>query len=72
MLVHEHALVKIREDMPMAQAALIGCGVTTGVGSVIHTANVETGATVAVSVVVALACRPSTVPQLRARRGSSR
>ena len=48
MLVHEHALVKIREDMPMAQAALIGCGVTTGVGSVIHTANVETGATVAV------------------------
>jgi S-(hydroxymethyl)glutathione dehydrogenase/alcohol dehydrogenase len=34
--------------MPMAQAALIGCGVTTGVGSVIHTANVETGATVAV------------------------
>ena len=48
MLVHEHALVKIREDMPMAQAALIGCGVTTGVGAVIHTAKVEAGSTVAV------------------------
>ena len=48
MLVHEHAVVKIREDMPMDRAALIGCGVTTGVGSVIHTANVEPGATVAV------------------------
>jgi len=48
MLVHEHALVKIREDMPMDRAALIGCGVTTGVGAVIHTAGVEPGATVAV------------------------
>ncbi len=48
MLVHEHAVVKIRDDMPMDRAALIGCGVTTGVGSVIHTASVEPGATVAV------------------------
>ncbi len=48
MLVHEHAVVKIRDDMPMDRAALIGCGVTTGVGSVIHTAAVEPGATVAV------------------------
>ena len=48
MLVHEHAIVKIREDMPMDRAALIGCGVTTGVGSVIHTAKVEPGSTVAV------------------------
>jgi S-(hydroxymethyl)glutathione dehydrogenase/alcohol dehydrogenase len=40
--------VKIREDMPMDRAALIGCGVTTGVGAVIHTAAVEPGATVAV------------------------
>ncbi len=48
MLVHEHAVAKIREDMPMDRAALIGCGVTTGVGSVIHTAKVEPGATVAV------------------------
>lgn len=48
MLVHEHAIAKIRPDMPMAQAALIGCGVTTGVGAVIHTAKVEPGSTVAV------------------------
>ena len=48
MLVHEHAIAKIREDMPLDRAALIGCGVTTGVGSVIHTAGVEPGATVAV------------------------
>ena len=48
MLVHEHSVVKIRDDMPLDRAALIGCGVTTGVGAVIHTAKVEPGATVAV------------------------
>ena len=48
MLVHEHAVAKIRDDMPMDRAALIGCGVTTGVGAVIHTASVEPGSTVAV------------------------
>ena len=48
MLVHEHAVAKIRDDMPLDVAALIGCGVTTGVGAVIHTAAVEPGATVAI------------------------
>jgi S-(hydroxymethyl)glutathione dehydrogenase/alcohol dehydrogenase len=48
MLLHEHALVKIRKDMPLDRAALIGCAVTTGVGAVIHTAKVEPGSTVAV------------------------
>ena len=48
MLVHEHAVVKIREDMPMDRAALIGCGVMTGVGAVFRTANVQPGETVAV------------------------
>ena len=48
MLIHEHGLVKIREDMPLDRAALIGCAVTTGIGSVIHTADVEPGSTVAV------------------------
>jgi S-(hydroxymethyl)glutathione dehydrogenase/alcohol dehydrogenase len=48
MLVHEHAIAKIRDDMPLDRAALIGCGVTTGVGAVIHTAKVEPGSTVAV------------------------
>ncbi|HVM52795.1 MAG TPA: alcohol dehydrogenase catalytic domain-containing protein, partial [Acidimicrobiales bacterium] len=32
MLVHEGAVVKIRDDMPLDRAALIGCGVTTGPG----------------------------------------
>ena len=41
-------IAKIREDMPLDIAALIGCGVTTGVGAVIHTAKVEPGTTVAV------------------------
>ena len=48
MLVHEHALVKIRPDMPLDRAALIGCGVTTGLGAVFNTARLEPGSTVAV------------------------
>jgi S-(hydroxymethyl)glutathione dehydrogenase/alcohol dehydrogenase len=40
--------VKIRDDMPLDRAALIGCGVTTGVGAVFRTARVEPGSTVAV------------------------
>ena len=48
MLIHEHALVKIRDDMPLDRAALIGCAVTTGFGAVIHTADIEVGSTVAV------------------------
>ena len=48
MLIHEHACVAIRKDMPLDRAALIGCGVMTGVGSVFHTANVRPGETVAV------------------------
>ena len=48
MLLHENALVKIRPEMPLDRAALIGCAVTTGVGSVIRTAAVEPGSTVAV------------------------
>jgi S-(hydroxymethyl)glutathione dehydrogenase/alcohol dehydrogenase len=48
MLVHESGLVKVRDDMPLDRAALIGCGVTTGVGAVLNTARVEPGTTVAV------------------------
>ena len=48
MLLHENALVKIRDDMPLDRAALIGCGVTTGVGAALNTAKVEPGSTVAV------------------------
>ncbi len=48
MLVHEQALVKIRPEMPLDKAALIGCGVTTGLGAVFRTAKVEPGSSVAV------------------------
>ena len=48
MVVHEHALVKVRADMPLDLASLIGCSVITGYGAVAHTARVAPGATVAV------------------------
>ena len=48
MVVHEHALVKVRPDMPLDLASLIGCSVVTGYGAVVHTARIEAGATVAV------------------------
>ncbi len=48
MLVHEHTLVKIGRDIPFDKAALIGCGVTTGLGAVFRTARVEPGSTVVV------------------------
>ena len=48
MLVHENATCKVRDDVPFEQLALIGCGVTTGVGAAINTAKVEPGSTVAV------------------------
>jgi S-(hydroxymethyl)glutathione dehydrogenase / alcohol dehydrogenase len=48
MLVHEHAVVKIREDMPLDKASLIGCGVTTGLGAVFRTAAVKPASSVVV------------------------
>jgi S-(hydroxymethyl)glutathione dehydrogenase/alcohol dehydrogenase len=48
MLVHEHAVVKINKEIPLDRAALVGCGVITGVGAVFNTAKVEAGSTVAV------------------------
>jgi len=48
MLVHENAVVKVREDVSFEVLALIGCGVTTGLGAVLNTAKIEPGSTVAV------------------------
>src|SRR5438874_9671577 len=48
MLVHENSMVKIDDDTPLDVAALVGCGVMTGVGAVFNAAKVEPGATVAV------------------------
>ncbi len=44
----EIAAAKIREDAPFEKVCYIGCGVTTGIGAVINTANVEPGANVVV------------------------
>ena len=44
----EIAVAKIREDAPFEKVCYIGCGVTTGVGAVINTAQVEPGANVVV------------------------
>ncbi len=48
MVTRESGVVKIPEEMPMAEAALIGCGVMTGVGAALYTAKVPGGAVVAV------------------------
>ena len=39
----EIALAKIRRDAPFQSSCYIGCGVTTGVGAVVNTANVRPG-----------------------------
>ena len=44
----EISLAKIREDAPFDKVCYIGCGVTTGIGAVAFTMNVEAGSTVAV------------------------
>ena len=42
------SVVKIEPDVPLKTAALVGCGVATGVGAAINTAKVEPGSSVAV------------------------
>lgn len=44
----EIAVAKVRSDAPFDRICLIGCGVTTGIGAVVHTAKVEPGANVVV------------------------
>ena len=41
----EIALAKVNDKAPCDKICYIGCGVTTGVGAVLNTANVEAGAT---------------------------
>ncbi|MFM8972166.1 MAG: Zn-dependent alcohol dehydrogenase [Actinomycetota bacterium] len=44
----ESSIVKITGEVPDEQLALIGCGITTGVGAALNPARVHPGATVAV------------------------
>src|SRR5499427_2345183 len=48
MLLHENSVVKIDGDLPLDRAALVGCGVLTGVGAALRTSGLEAGQTVAV------------------------
>ncbi len=47
-VVKATAAIKIREDMPLDKACLVGCGVMTGVGAAINTARIQPGDVVAV------------------------
>jgi len=47
-LIHENQLAVVPKELPFAQAALLGCGVVTGAGSVLNTANVSVGDTVVI------------------------
>ncbi|MGN6872885.1 MAG: NDMA-dependent alcohol dehydrogenase [Solirubrobacteraceae bacterium] len=47
-VIHEDSVVKIDDDIPLDKAALVGCGVTTGVGTALYGAEVGAGDTVVV------------------------
>jgi S-(hydroxymethyl)glutathione dehydrogenase/alcohol dehydrogenase len=47
-LVREAACVKIYVEMPFSSAAIVGCGVMTGYGSVVNAAKVKAGSSVVV------------------------
>ena len=47
-IVPWQALVKIDVEIPYSSAAILGCGVMTGFGSVVHVAQVQMGASVVV------------------------
>lgn len=48
MVVDEASVVAVESDLPDEQLALLGCGVTTGVGAVLNTARVRPGSSVVV------------------------
>jgi len=48
MLVHENAVVKVGDDIPLNIGAMVGCGVMTGAGAVLNTARVPAGSSVVV------------------------
>ncbi len=48
MVTSESMVVKVETDLPAEQLALIGCGVTTGVGAALNTAQIKPGSSVAV------------------------
>ena len=47
-VVAENTAIKIENDIPLVSASLLGCGVITGVGAAINTAEVRPGASCAI------------------------
>ena len=47
-VIHQNSAVKVDDDLPLEKAVLVGCGVPTGWGSAVNTANVAPGDTVAI------------------------
>jgi Zn-dependent alcohol dehydrogenase len=47
-IVDQSQVVRVPENMPLDRASLLACGVITGLGAVINTAQVETGSSVVV------------------------
>jgi alcohol dehydrogenase (nicotinoprotein) len=47
-VIHQSSAVKVDDDLPLDKAVLVGCGVPTGWGSAVNTANVQPGDTVAI------------------------
>ena len=47
-VVSENRLTPIPENMPLREAALLGCAIPTGAGTVLNTAQVKAGQTVAI------------------------
>lgn len=47
-VVAENRLVKIPEEMPLREAALLGCAIPTGAGIVINTLNIAAGKSIAI------------------------
>ena len=48
MLIHENACVAINPEMPLDRAAIIGCAVTTGAGTIFNACKVTPGESIAV------------------------
>ncbi|MEJ2336737.1 MAG: zinc-binding dehydrogenase, partial [Gemmatimonadales bacterium] len=48
LIVPSSAVVKVDEDIPLETASLIGCGVTTGVGAALNSAQIQPGSSVVV------------------------
>jgi len=47
-VIHQNSAVKVDDDLPLDKAVLVGCGVPTGWGAAVNTAEVRAGQTVVV------------------------